>query len=55
MYLGILIGMFMFGLLILWGNMDSNKTPAVICRMVAFFHIFVGLCGSIGWIIEVIR
>jgi hypothetical protein len=54
MFLGILIGMFLFGLLGLLTNPEQT-TAAGIARFTSWAFILIGLCGSIGWIIEVLN
>lgn len=60
MFLGILIGLTMAGVCLLVTNGDHvhfNNTLRItrgIMRCIAFTFILIGLCGSIGWILEVV-
>ena len=46
MFIGILIGFFMFGVIMIWA---TDGIP----MQFGLFFLLVGLCGSLGWNIEV--
>lgn len=61
MFLGILVGMFIFGIITIQSNYDDpnfNQQIRIIrtfVRVIVFLFAVIGFCGSIGWIIEVIH
>lgn len=50
MDIGILVGMFLFGVLALLSNLGGTQISAL-TRLVAYAFILVGACGAIGAVI----
>jgi len=58
MFIGLLIGFTLFGLLIFTQNNHRPADPVKlqlirsIMRVIGLFFFIIGLCGAIGWIID---
>lgn len=55
MFLGILIAMAVFGLLMFMGNIRNAEytNGATVMVAIGLFCLFVGTFGAIGWLVEV--